>query len=276
VIPTTVRAEIMRRLTKVEEDEGVRILMAIESGSRAWGFPSPDSDFDVRFIYSRPEDWYISVDLEDKRDVLEYEITDDIDLNGWDLRKALRLLARSNPTIVEWLQSPIEYVVRERFRASTLEVLLKIYSMASGIHHYRSMAKTNYRGYLRVDAVPLKKYFYVMRPLLAIRWIETHKAPPPIEFERLLPGLEARPDLLADISTLLEKKKASAEMDVAAPFPRLNQYIEAELDRLEGFSKEPAEKSNKIELVNELFRSLLTGSDEPNSASQPTAVSGRG
>jgi predicted nucleotidyltransferase len=276
VIPTTVRAEIMRRLTKVEESEGVRILMAIESGSRAWGFPSPDSDFDVRFIYCRPENWYFSVDLEEKRDVLEYEITDDIDLNGWDIRKALRLLARSNPAIVEWLQSPIEYVIRGRFRASTLEVLPKIYSMASGIHHYRSMAKTNYRGYLRADAVPLKKYFYVMRPLLAIRWIETHKAPPPIEFERLLPELEARPDLLADISTLLEKKKASAEMAVAAPFPRLNQYIEAELDRLEGFSKEPAGKSSKIELMNDLFRSSVISAQEPNSASQPTAASGRG
>lgn len=119
------------------------------------------------------------------------------------------------------------------------------------------MAKTNYRGYLKADAVPLKKYFYVMRPLLAIRWIETHRAPPPIEFERLLTGLQARPDLLADISTLLEKKKESAEMHLAAPFPRLNQYIEAELDRLEVFNKEPVEKTSKMELANELFRSLV-------------------
>lgn len=264
MIPSTVRSEIQRRLTKVEEDEGLRILMAIESGSRAWGFPSPDSDFDVRFIYCRPKHWYFSVDLEEKRDVLEYEIADNIDLSGWDLRKALRLLARSNPTVVEWLQSPIEYLMRGRFRASALQVLNTIYSPASGIHHYRSMAKANYRGYLKSDAVPLKKYFYVMRPLLAIRWIETHKAPPPIEFERLLAGLQARPDLLADVSALLERKKASAEMDIAAPFPRLNQYIEAELDRLEGFGKEPIDKSSELELVNELFRSLVAQTWEPD------------
>lgn len=275
MIPSTVRSEIQRRLTKVQEDEGLRILMAIESGSRAWGFPSPDSDFDVRFIYCRPKHWYFSVDLEEKRDVLEYEIADNIDLSGWDLRKALRLLARSNPTVVEWLQSPIEYLMRGRFRASALQVLNTIYSPASGIHHYRSMAKANYRGYLKSDAVPLKKYFYVMRPLLAIRWIETHKAPPPIEFERLLAGLQARPDLLADVSALLERKKASAEMDIAAPFPRLNQYIEAELDRLEGFGKEPIDKSSGLELVNELFRSLVAQTWEPDGVLQLTPEAGR-
>lgn len=264
MIPSTVRAEIKRRLTKIEEDERVRILLAVESGSRAWGFPSPDSDFDVRFIYCRPQHWYLSVDLEDKRDVLEYEITDNIDLNGWDLRKTLRLLARSNPTVVEWLQSPIEYLMRGPFRTSALQMLRTIYSPSSGIHHYRSMAKTNYRGYLRGDAVPLKKYFYVIRPLLAIHWIETHAAPPPIEFEKLLTGLQARPDLQADISTLLEKKKASAEMDVGAPFPCLNQYIEAELDRLEALSKEPVEKASKMESANDLFRSLVAETWEPS------------
>jgi predicted nucleotidyltransferase len=108
VIPDATRVEIERRLERVEADEDVRILFAIESGSRAWGFASPDSDFDVRFIYCRRADWYYSVDVEDKRDVIEHPIAEDIDLNGWDLRKALRLLVRSNPTIVEWLQSPID------------------------------------------------------------------------------------------------------------------------------------------------------------------------
>ncbi len=91
MISTDTHEEIMRRLAAVEEKEGVRILLAIESGSRAWGFASPNSDFDVRFIYARPKDWYVAVDLEDKRDVIEYPIVDDIDLNGWDVRKALML-----------------------------------------------------------------------------------------------------------------------------------------------------------------------------------------
>jgi hypothetical protein len=248
--------------------------MAIESGSRAWGFPSPDSDFDVRFIYCRPEPWYYSVDVEEKRDVLEYGITDDIDLNGWDVRKALRLLVRSNPTVVEWLQSPIEYCSQGRFRNAALELLAEVYTPASGIHHYRSMAKTNYRGYLKADVVPLKKYFYVMRPLLAIRWIERHSAAPPIEFEKLLLALRERHDLLSDISALLERKKMSAEMDMAAPLPRLNQFVESELDRLEGFSKEGMASSHHLEAASALFRSLVR--EAWNSALQPTTASGRG
>jgi predicted nucleotidyltransferase len=273
MIPSAVRTEIMRRLVKVEEAEAVRILLAVESGSRAWGFPSPNSDFDVRFVYCRSQPWYFSVDVEEKRDVLEYDISEDIDLNGWDLRKALSLLARSNPTVVEWLQSPIEYLAQGSFRASALQSLATLYSPATGIHHYRSMAKANYRGYLRADAVPLKKYFYVMRPLLAIRWIEATKGPPPIEFDRLLGGLAGRTDLLDDIAQLLEKKKLSAEMQLAAPFPRLNQFIEAELDRLEGLSHEPAEKAAKLEQVNPLFRRLVLEAWGPDHAVQPPAIS---
>lgn len=276
MIPQAIRAEIGRRLAKVQQDEGVRILMAVESGSRAWGFPSPDSDFDVRFIYCRPEAWYYSVDVEEKRDVLEYGITDDIDLNGWDLRKALRLLARSNPTAVEWLQSPIEYLSQGRLRNAALELLGKVYTPASGIHHYRSMAKTNYRGYLKAELVPLKKYFYVIRPLLAIRWIEQHSAAPPIELQKLLVGLEDRSDLLTDVSVLLEKKKVTAEMDVAAPLPRLNRYIESELNRLEGFSKEGMASSHHMDAASALFRSLVRDAWEPDSALRSTAASGRG
>ena len=276
MIPAATSAEVKRRLAKVEEDEGVRILMAIESGSRAWGFASPDSDFDVRFIYCRRESWYYSLDIEEKRDVLEYGITDEIDLNGWDLRKGLRLLVRCNPTVVEWLQSPIEYLVRGRFRSAAMELLARSYLPASGIHHYRSMARTNYRGYLKGESVPLKKYFYVMRPLLAIRWIERHKSPPPIELQELLIGLRERQDLLEDISALLERKKISAEMEVSAPLPRLNQYIESELDRLEGFSKEGTANARHLETANALFRSLVRETWEPTSALQPTAASGGG
>lgn len=84
-IDPAVRCEIGQRLDAVEATESVRLLMAVESGSRAWGFPSPDSDYDVRFIYVRPRDWYLS--LVPGRDVIEHAIVDEIDLNGWDVRK---------------------------------------------------------------------------------------------------------------------------------------------------------------------------------------------
>ncbi|MCW9015562.1 MAG: nucleotidyltransferase domain-containing protein, partial [Kangiellaceae bacterium] len=149
MIPKDIEEEIQRRLTLAEEEHDVKILYAVESGSRAWGFASPNSDFDVRFIYTHSKDWYVAVDLEEKRDVIEYPIVDDIDISGWDVRKALRLFRKSNPSIVEWLQSPILYRDDGIFANKAREILYSDYSVEKGIYHYRSMAKTNYRGYLR-------------------------------------------------------------------------------------------------------------------------------
>jgi predicted nucleotidyltransferase len=256
-IPTDMHAEIMRRLAAVEIRENVRILMAIESGSRAWGFASPNSDFDVRFIYVRPKEWYLSVDLEEQRDVIEYPIVDDIDLNGWDVRKALQLFWRSNPAVVEWIQSPIQYMCRGVFAMSVLDLLPDVYSIEKGMFHYRSMAKTNYRGYLLADMVKLKKYFYVLRPLLAVRWIRTYNSPPPIEFQSLLHLIEDEPQLLAEINDLLELKKSSFETDLLPQVKSLNAFIEAELERLENFEHERHNSRADMERLNELFRAVL-------------------
>ena len=112
-------AAINQALDHVEADDDVAILLAVESASRAWGFPSSDSDYDVRFVYVRPPDWYLSIDLEARRDVIEYPLKDNIDLSGWDLRKALRLFRKSNPPLLEWLQCPIVYRERCSFAAPT-------------------------------------------------------------------------------------------------------------------------------------------------------------
>lgn len=247
----------MRRLTAVEKKEGVRILMAIESGSRAWGFASPNSDFDVRFIYARPQEWYLSVDLEDKRDVIEYPIVDDIDLNGWDVRKALQLFWRSNPAVIEWMQSPIQYMEKDGFKTGIKALLDSVYTLEKGIYHYRSMAKTNFRGYLMADMVPLKKYFYVLRPLLATRWIETYQSAPPIEFAALLHLLPKEDGLLEEIQILLERKKLALEKELAPRIDKLNAFIEAELARLENFSVVKEEKTGGMEALNHLFRQIL-------------------
>ena len=257
MIPEDIRIEIMRRLAAVEEKEGVRILLAIESGSRAWGFASPNSDFDVRFIYARPQDWYLAVDLEDKRDVIEYPIVDDIDLNGWDIRKALQLFWRSNPAVIEWIKSPINYIDKGDFKAGMQELLDSVYTLEKGIYHYRSMAKTNYRGYLMAEMVPLKKYFYVLRPLLATRWIETYRTAPPIEFSALLHLLPKEDGLLEEIQGLLERKKVALEKELAPRIDKLNAFIEAELARLESFSVEKDEKAGGMEQLNALFRQMV-------------------
>jgi len=253
-----IKKEILHRLRQTEEQENVRILMAIESGSRAWGFASSNSDYDVRFIYVRPKDWYVAVDFEEKRDVIEYPIVDDIDLNGWDVRKALRLFRKSNPTFVEWLQSPITYINTGVFREKALALLPEIYSLEKGIYHYRSMAKTNYRGYLRSKKVPLKKYFYVLRPLLSIKWIETKNLPAPIEIHRLLELVEDK-KLLQAIEDLLEKKKAHKEMALSPAVPVLNDFIERELSRLELWQPSTSITANDSVQLNALFHAVLRG-----------------
>jgi predicted nucleotidyltransferase len=257
MIPAAVRAEIMHRLTRTEQEERVRIVLAIESGSRAWGFASPDSDFDVRFIYARQPDWYLAVDLEERRDVIEYPITDNIDLNGWDIRKALRLFWKSNPTFIEWIQSPITYIEVGGFAQGARRLLSSVHSGERGIHHYRSMAKTNYRGYLRADVVPLKKYFYVLRPLLSVRWIERYATAPPIEFAKLLQLIQDQTELLADIQALLQKKSAAPELGLSEPVSSINAFVEAELERLELAPPQHAAKLISVAQLNELFHVTL-------------------
>jgi len=257
VIPAPARAEIQSRLRRAETEHEVRVLLAVESGSRAWGFASPDSDFDARFIYVNRMDWYLSIGLEEQRDVIEYPIVDEMDINGWDLRKALRLFRGSNPGFVEWIQSPIVYESRGRFHARALELLPVVYSIVRGIHHYRSMAKTNFRGYLQAEQVPLKKYFYVLRPLLAVRWLERHQRPAPIEFHRLLDTIREEPGLPEAIDDLLELKRNTGELGLSGQVVPIQRFIERELDRIEGLEL-PAKDRPEVEpLLSELFRDVL-------------------
>lgn len=247
----------MRRLVRTERAEGVRILLAIESGSRAWGFASANSDYDVRFIYARPADWYLAVDLEERRDVIEYEITDDIDLNGWDLRKALRLFWKSNPAFVEWIQSPIKYIESGEFAAAARALLPRVYSLESGIHHYRSMAKTTYRTHLRAEQVPMKKYFYALRPLLAVRWLERYGTPAPIEFQKLLHLIDDRGQLLSDIDALLAIKRGAQETGLSAPIASIDAFIDEELSRLEALHPQRHDRPDPLPGLNALFHATL-------------------
>lgn len=257
MIPEDIRIEILRRLKNAEEEHGVRILFAIESGSRAWGFASPNSDYDVRFIYMREPHWYQAVDLEERRDVIEYPIVDDIDLNGWDIRKALRLYWKSNPAFVEWIQSPITYIEQSSFRSDALAVLPRIYMPEKGIYHYRSMAKTDYRGYLREPVVRLKKYFYVLRSLLAARWVSQTGAAAPIEFEKLLDLLHSEPAVLAEVHKLLEQKRNAPELGLAPAVPVLNTFIEAELEAETVEAPKKSRAPEVVGLLNELFHNAL-------------------
>ena len=217
------------------------------------GGESPDSDYDVRFIYVRNRDDYLRLDK--VRDVIEWQLDDVLDINGWDMKKALQLLYESNPTLFEWCASPIVYRCSPEFER--LKKLLLIYfSKKKGLYHYWHMAETNYRGYLKTSEVKIKKYFYVLRPLLAAKWILDHHSPPPMLFSELMKA-ELEDTLKPEVDRLLKMKQELSEMGLAPKVQDLNVYIESMLNWI----KQEADTMSKTEiawdLLNDYFRSCL-------------------
>jgi uncharacterized protein len=230
MIPKQIREEILKRLKAAEHEHEIKIVYACESGSRAWGFASPDSDYDVRFVYVRKEDWYLTFDVESQRDVIEYPIVDEIDCSGWDIKKALYLFTRTNGALLEWLNSPIRYIDIGPFAERLRRIAPKAMNKTALCYHYSHMARGNAREYLFCDEVKLKKYFYVLRPLLAIRFLEAHGTPPPVEFHQLLNSVCPQ-ELIPVIEALIERKRKTPEIGYGAKIPQINAFIEAELER---------------------------------------------
>jgi hypothetical protein len=238
-------------LEVVEREERVRVLLAVESGSRAWGFASPDSDWDVRFVYVRSLTEYLSIKR--RRDVIERDLPGDIDLVGWDLPKALSLFSKSNPALMEWLRSPIVYVESRPFVEAMRELELSFGSPLAGMYHYRSMAVTNHRVNFDCDQVKLKKYLYVVRPILACLWLEHRGTWPPVPFAELVEAETDPGELREIIAGLVAEKSARGELGVGPRIPTLDRFIESELARLQGLSLPNA---GRVELgpLDDLFR----------------------
>lgn len=219
---------ILDTLRQIERKENVKILLAVESGSRAWGFASPDSDYDVRFIYVRPTEHYLRLDK--TRDVIELPINDMLDINGWDLSKTLQLLHSSNPTLFEWLSSPIVYMQSEE--ADALRAFAKNYFYCKkSLHHYLHMAEGNYREFLRGDMVRAKKYFYVLRPVLACQWILEKQTPPPMLFSELA-AAQLADELRETVDYLLDLKMNSPEIRMIPKIDLLNDYLAAQFEEI--------------------------------------------
>ena len=243
---------VRNELARVESEREVRVLFACESGSRAWGFASRDSDYDVRFLYVHRRDWYLSV--EDRRDVIEQPIADDLDVSGWELRKALRLLRKSNPPLLEWLKSPVVYRHDPVFAAEFGALATEFYSPRRCFAHYLHMAFGNWCDYLRArEEVSLKKYLYVFRPLLACRWIERQLGQVPMLFAQLVESVLDEADVRAALAELIARKQAGEELAVAPPVEALTRFIEAELPRLEALN-EPDDAAGDVDELNGFFR----------------------
>lgn len=245
---------IRQKLTEIEKQESIKIIFAVESGSRAWGFSSPDSDYDVRFIYVRPTEHYLK--LERKRDVIEWQLDETLDINGWDFQKTLRLLHSSNPTLFEWSRSPIVYKNSDDWQR-LMPVINDYFLAKSGVYHYLHMAARNNREFLQLAQVKLKKYFYVLRPILACKWILDKNSPPPMIFTELA-AAELEDGLKPVVSELLDKKINLPEIEMIPRIDALNEYIDREIQNLRAAVAEmPEVRRQDYSRLNEIFLQAL-------------------
>lgn len=249
-----IKKEILEKLTEIERKENVKVLYAVESGSRAWGVESPDSDYDVRFVYVRSREDYLS--LQEKRDVIEWQLDEVLDINGWDLKKTLTQFRKGNATLFEWANSPVVYKTTELWE-QIYEVGRKYFSQKVALYHYYGTANSTFRQHLQEERVKYKKYIYALRPLLACRYIEQNHTIPPVKFEDLLK--QSLPKELADeIQTMLKIKANSDEKDLNPRMPVIHKYIEEEIKRYEQISKEMKDdRTEDFCALNQVFLEVL-------------------
>jgi predicted nucleotidyltransferase len=224
-----VQESILSELRRIERAEDVRVLLAVESGSRAWGFESATSDWDVRFIYVRRPERYLSI--RHRSDVIERQTDRDLDITGWDLRKALLLFAKPNMPLLEWLRSPIVYVEYSATAQHLRDLSTQFFSARACLYHYLNMARGNNRNYLSGDSIRLKDYFYVLRPVLACRWIEGHETMPPVKFIDLVND-QLPFALRALVEELLLHKRSGIESAAGPRIDAIHEFLDSEIARI--------------------------------------------
>jgi predicted nucleotidyltransferase len=203
----------------------VSIPWAIESGSRAWGFPSPDSDYDCRFFFVRSEDDYLAP--WPVRDVIETPLDAVYDVNGWDVRKAVQLLVRGNAVVVEWLRSPHVYRGDGAFRADLLALADEVADRSAIGRHYTHVCLGQWNRHGRETEMPLKRLFYALRPAACVRWLESHPdaATPPMELRVLLAQSGADDRIVRLVDELVQLKSQTRELGVGAAPAELKAYV---------------------------------------------------
>ena len=245
------RKNITDELLALEKRENIKILFAVESGSRAWGFESKDSDYDVRFVYVRPLEWYLSISK--RKDTLEVMINEDLDFAGWDLNKALELLYKSNPPLGEWLNSSIIYKERDNSIAEFAELFDKYLRENALVYHYLSMASKDIETLREKREIKLKKYFYMLRSLLASKWVMIYHEKPPILLSELL-ALVENGEILRETDKLLELKKAGDESTKIIGNKIINEFIfDAKKEVEEMVKNIPNSKNTDLKFLDKFF-----------------------
>jgi uncharacterized protein len=221
---------VTKQLQAIELEGNVRVLLAVESGSRAWGFASPDSDYDVRFIYAHDPDWYSTIF--EQRDVIEKMLPGDLDVSGWELRKSLRLFSKCNLALNEWIGSPVCYQEVPGFRDGLSALIPAFLNPVGATHHYRSMAMQALSSMTADGRISIKKLLYATRAIMACRWIARSSSQPPTEFMAMVNDLAGAAEKL-QIEELLAQKSASPEKSEVVVDTSRRDEIQSELNAFE-------------------------------------------
>ena len=244
---------ITNKLTDIAAEHGIRILFACESGSRGWQFPSPDSDYDVRFIYACPMDDYLTVT--DRDEQLGFPINEELDILGWDIRKVLRLIRKSNTTPFEWLQSPIVYMQQPGFRDELWTLCGQYFDRRSNTHHYLGMVRAALDTVVNNNEITIKKLFYVLRPLLAAKWCVERNSIAPMSIRPLMRLMPENLQQLTD--NLIAQKSEAPEGYIIKIEPELKKYIDREYETCMQASADIPKGMFETEQLDVFFRRMI-------------------
>jgi len=249
-----VKEEIIEHISQLETEKGITILLAAESGSRAWGCPSPDSDYDVRIIYKRSKSEYL--DIDEKPDTINYFHGELLDINGWDIKKTLKLIRKSNATPFEWAQSPIIYKEVDDFSSTILSLSREYFQPRHTVNHYKGIAKNSYLSNDLSGKIKLKKLFYVLRPLMAAKWIIKKNEVPPMDIPNLISIIDDN-KIVNHINELLEVKNSANEDYVHKMDNLIVDFIDEEFNYVNSAQLEDITEIPLVEQLNNKFKELI-------------------
>ena len=254
---------ISHHLRRLEQEKSVKVLYACETGSRGCGFASPDSDFDIRFASVHPLDRYLSIhDPQDTITTIFEDGGEVLDFNGWDLRKTLHHLSKSNAAPFEWLQSPIVYGQEGNFRDALWTLAPQFFSPRAAVHHYLGICHNSIKTGISAGQIKIKKYFYILRPLLAAIWAADRQTIPPMEFLPLLTQVADNVPLMDAIHQLLAAKEKALEAQTIALVPMLQAFIGLEMERCKSLASDLEKTAVNADVLDEFFRKRLTISND--------------
>lgn len=259
-IPDEKCEAVLAVLRAAEEARVVRVLFAAESGSRAWGFASPDSDWDVRAIYVHPRDWYLRI-AEKPADTFEAMRPGDIDLSAWELRKALRLFAKSNVPLLEWLGSPIVYLDRDNFGDRLRALVPRFFDPRGAAWHHLAMQRSALADLAPDGTIRIKKLCYALRSALSVRWIVARASMPPVPFPELFAASDLDPDAREAINDILAAKRDASERD-RTTLPSILSALFAENEAIVPVAASLKKGNSNVEVLDELLQLILSRYDQ--------------